>query len=190
MGPRDLAHDSERVVLQYDRLACALAQKFRWCGEDLDDLIQVAREALIGASRRFEPRRGVRFMTYAYSVIWGRLMRYVRDEVRLIRHPRQDYMRGRPYLRMISLETLLEDEPRTHRDEAAFAVVDPGFDAVDTRLTLHKALARLTETEKTTLATRALQGTRRRGSRVAIVLGSTITTLRRRAIRRSGQNVA
>jgi DNA-directed RNA polymerase sigma subunit (sigma70/sigma32) len=55
----------ERLVLDNDRLACSLAWKFRWSGEDIEDLRQVAREALIVAAQRFDPSQGARFGTYA-----------------------------------------------------------------------------------------------------------------------------
>jgi DNA-directed RNA polymerase specialized sigma subunit len=72
------AHDRERFVLDYESLACSLARKFHWCGEDVEDLQQVGGEALVVAAHRFDPGHGVRFRTCAYSPIWGRLMRHVR----------------------------------------------------------------------------------------------------------------
>jgi RNA polymerase sigma factor (sigma-70 family) len=129
------AHERRLFVLDNDRLACALAQKFRWCGEDIEDLQQVAREALIVAALRFDPGHGVRFSTYAYRVIWGRLMRHIRDDVRLIKHPRRAHMAGRPYLRIVSLDALLECEGSAVTLEGALGVLDRGFDAVERRLT-------------------------------------------------------
>ena len=146
-----MREDRDRVVLDHDRLACAVAQKFRWCGEDIEDLQQVAREALIVAAHRFDPRHGVRFSTYAYSVIWGRLMRHVRDDLRLIRHPRPAYMAGRPYLQIVSLDALLDSEDRLTL-ERTLGVLDGGFDAVECRVTLRQVLAMRSQAEQAALS--------------------------------------
>ena len=144
-----LVHDDrDGVVLDNDRLACALAQKFRWCGEDIEDLQQVAREALVVAAHRFDPRHGVRFGTYAYSVIWGRLMRHIRDDLRLIRHPRRAHMAGRPYLHVVSLDSLLDSEESRGTLGGALGVLDRGFDAVECRVTLRQVLAMRSQDEE------------------------------------------
>ena len=186
------ARDCERFVLDYDPLACSLARKFHWCGEDVEDLQQVAREALVIAAHRFDPGHGVRFCTYAYSVIWGRLMRHVRDHVRLIRHPRSVQLAGRPYLRMVSLDALLGSEDGTLELEATLGAVDPGFDAVEYRLILRQVLATLTQEEKAALAarTRRLCGSFPQQDRSES--GGAVLVLRRsgRATQRAGQKIA
>jgi RNA polymerase sigma factor (sigma-70 family) len=144
--------DRDRVVLDHDRLACALAEKFRWCGENIDDLQQVAREALIVAAHRFDPARGVRFSTYAYSAIWGRLMRHIRDDLRLIRHPRTVHMAGGPYLQVVSLESMLDGEDSGFTLESTLGVLDGGFDAVECHVTLRQVLAMRSQEDKAALS--------------------------------------
>lgn len=67
------------LVRRYDGLAHALAHKFRRPATSLDDLIQVARYGLVNALDRFDPDRGVRFTTYATSVIVGEIKHHFRD---------------------------------------------------------------------------------------------------------------
>ena len=144
--------DLERLVLDNDALACSLAWKFCWSGEDLEDLRQVAREALVVAAHRFDPNQGVRFGTYASRFIWGRLMHHIRDEIRLIRHPRPAHRGGRQYLRMVSLEALFEREDRAVEFEARLGAVDPGFEAVETMLAVQQTLEAATKAKKAALA--------------------------------------
>ncbi len=51
------------------------------------DLIQEANLGLIKAAESFNPKRGFRFSTYAYSVIEGYVKNFVRDRLRFIRVP-------------------------------------------------------------------------------------------------------
>ena len=67
------------LVKRYDGLAYALARKFRRPATSMDDLIQAARYGLINALDRFDPDRGVRFTTYASSVIVGEIKHHFRD---------------------------------------------------------------------------------------------------------------
>jgi RNA polymerase sigma-B factor len=56
-----------------------------------DDLIQVAREALILALRRFDPQRRKPFPPYARLTIDGTLRRFLRDQAYAIRPTRRIY---------------------------------------------------------------------------------------------------
>lgn len=67
------------LVRRYDGLAIALARKFRRPATSMDDLIQVARYGLVNALDRFDVERGVRFTTYAASVIVGEIKHHFRD---------------------------------------------------------------------------------------------------------------
>jgi RNA polymerase sigma-B factor len=60
-------------------LARRLARRFQRSDEPLDDLLQVAKLALIRALRRFDPARGVTFQSFAVRTIVGELKRYRRD---------------------------------------------------------------------------------------------------------------
>jgi hypothetical protein len=79
-------------------------------------------------------------------------MHHIRDEIRLIRHPRAADLGGCPYLRTVSVEALLEREERAVELEARLGVEDPGFDAVETTLAVQQMLEVLTEEERAALA--------------------------------------
>lgn len=59
-------------------IAEALARRYRSRGEDLDDLIQVARLGLIQAVHRFSPEMG-NFAAFAVPTITGEIKRHFRD---------------------------------------------------------------------------------------------------------------
>lgn len=59
-------------------IAEALARRYRSRGEDLDDLIQVARLGLIQAVHRFSPDIG-NFAAFAVPTITGEIKRHFRD---------------------------------------------------------------------------------------------------------------
>lgn len=59
-------------------IAEALARRYRSRGEDLEDLIQVARLGLIQAAKRFSPEIG-EFVAFAVPTIAGEIKRHFRD---------------------------------------------------------------------------------------------------------------
>ncbi len=65
-----------RLVESYRGYAIALARRFARQGEPLEDLIQVASEALIVSLRRYQPDREVPFMAFATPTITGALRRH------------------------------------------------------------------------------------------------------------------
>jgi RNA polymerase sigma factor (sigma-70 family) len=77
-----------------------LALRYRWSGEALDDLIQVASLALLKTVDRWHPERGYAFSSYAVPTILGELRRYFRDATRIVRPPRG----------LIELSLLVESE--------------------------------------------------------------------------------
>lgn len=81
--------ESRRLIVEkYDRLATGLARRFAGRGEPMDDLVQVARFALVKAIDRFEPEREVQFSTFATKSILGELKRHLRDKAWSVRVPR------------------------------------------------------------------------------------------------------
>ncbi|MBN9635789.1 MAG: SigB/SigF/SigG family RNA polymerase sigma factor [Actinobacteria bacterium] len=80
--PRDsgsYARQHERIVLRCCPLADRVARHFDRRGENLEDLIQVARVGLLQAINRFDPDRGSRFVAFAVPTMMGELRRYFRD---------------------------------------------------------------------------------------------------------------
>ena len=87
--PADERHSMmDDVVLEHLWLAETIARRFAYRGQDLDDLIQVARGGLIDAVRRYDPDHGD-FLPFAVPTITGVLKRHFRDHAWSIRPPRE-----------------------------------------------------------------------------------------------------
>ncbi len=88
-----LAADADRAVLaelgdHYHGYATALARRLYRRGLPLEDLEQVALEALVKALLRFDPDRGVPFPAYATPTMVGAIKRHYRDSGWMVRVPR------------------------------------------------------------------------------------------------------
>ncbi len=89
MGQHALADPSaDGLVAGYHYLCRRGARKFLRTGLERPDLEQVAAIGLIKASRSFRTASGTPFEAYAWVMIVGELMHYVRDHERPIRIPR------------------------------------------------------------------------------------------------------
>lgn len=85
------------------RVARALAGRYRGRGVALEDLEQVACEALVKAVDRFDPSRHHDLLSYAVPTIRGELQHHFRDSAWVIRPPRRlQEMQGR-------ISTAIED---------------------------------------------------------------------------------
>ena len=66
-----------------------------WCQSqcylpwEREDLQQVARIAVVGALERFEPEKEIRFKTFAYRTVSGKIMNYYRDNTWRVVIPRK-----------------------------------------------------------------------------------------------------
>jgi RNA polymerase sigma-B factor len=89
-------HERRQLVEQYEAHARALARRFYRNWEPLDDLEQVALEALLLALERFDPDRGMPFLGFANPTIIGSLKRYYRDTGWAVRVPRRVHDLSRP----------------------------------------------------------------------------------------------
>jgi RNA polymerase sigma-B factor len=76
------------VVDAYRSLCARGARKFKRAGNDRADLEQVAAIGLIKAADYYRAEMRTRFESYAWIMIVGELMHYVRDHERLVRVPR------------------------------------------------------------------------------------------------------
>lgn len=79
----------EEVVLLNIDLSDGIARRYTGRGIDADDLIQVARLALVKAIQRYQPGRGPDFAAFAAPTIRGELKRHFRDHGWTIRPPRR-----------------------------------------------------------------------------------------------------
>lgn len=79
----------DRVFEAFLPLAGMVARKFSGRGVDYDDLYQVGSLALFKALERFDPEKGVKFVTFATPTVVGEIKNYFRDRSRLISLPRR-----------------------------------------------------------------------------------------------------
>ena len=79
----------EQVVLRALPLADALAMRYSGRGVETDDLLQVARTALVKAADRYRPGAGPGFAAFAHPTITGELKRWFRDHGWAVRPPRR-----------------------------------------------------------------------------------------------------
>jgi RNA polymerase sigma-B factor len=79
----------EQVVHLYLDLCTMMASRYDGRGIEHDDLVQVARLALVKSIRRYEPGRAPSFAAYAVPTISGELKRWFRDRGWVVRPPRR-----------------------------------------------------------------------------------------------------
>jgi len=120
----------EQLVIAHLYIAEIIARKFSGRGVDYDDLYQVAALALFKAVDRFDPTRGIKFVSFVTPTMVGEVKNYFRDRARTIRMPR----RGTQLLRQIeqakeALQQKLHRMPRV--DELAEALGVPEDDILE-----------------------------------------------------------
>jgi len=79
----------DRLVTEHLPVAEHIARRFSHRGESQEDLTQVATLGLINAVDRFDPERGVDFLSYAVPTIMGEVRRHFRDTGWAVRMPRR-----------------------------------------------------------------------------------------------------
>lgn len=79
----------DRIVARCLPLADHIAYRYRNRGQELDDLIQVARLGLLHAVSRFDPQLGSSFTAFAVPTIIGEVRRYFRDRTWPMSVPRR-----------------------------------------------------------------------------------------------------
>jgi RNA polymerase sigma-B factor len=120
------------VVRAYLSLADALATRYAGRGVESEDLVQVARTALVGAVRRYRPGAGRGFEAFAVPTIRGELKRHFRDCGWTVRPPRR--------LQELRAELSVAEEELRHRlcrevtdDELAAVLHCPRTDVDEVR---------------------------------------------------------
>ncbi|MQM25647.1 SigB/SigF/SigG family RNA polymerase sigma factor [Glycomyces albidus] len=78
-----------RIITGYLPLATNIARRYAGRGVGMDDLVQVANVGLIHAVDRFDPLRGVDFLSFAVPTVMGEVRRYFRDTAWPVRLPRR-----------------------------------------------------------------------------------------------------
>lgn len=79
----------ERIFARYEALLHRFAHQYHSDRLPYEDAFQLAALGLMKAMRRFDPERGVSFITFAYPTVEGELKRHYRDHLDFIRLPRR-----------------------------------------------------------------------------------------------------
>jgi RNA polymerase sigma-B factor len=87
--PKARARIVGEIVERHLGLCDGLAARYANRGIDRDDLVQVARLALVLAITRYQPGRGPSFTAYAVPTISGEVKRHFRDHGWMVRPPRR-----------------------------------------------------------------------------------------------------
>jgi RNA polymerase sigma-B factor len=88
-GSPRLAAIRRELVEGYLPVAQHIARRFAGRGEPEDDLVQAGTIGLIGAVDRFDPGRGLDFLSFAVPTITGEIRRHFRDRTWAMRVPRR-----------------------------------------------------------------------------------------------------
>jgi RNA polymerase sigma-B factor len=78
-----------KLVTGYLPVVQHIARRFAGRGEPVDDLEQAGTVGLLNAVDRFEPERGIDFLSYAVPTITGEIRRHFRDRTWAMRVPRR-----------------------------------------------------------------------------------------------------
>lgn len=83
--------DARNTLLEnYLYIAQIVAKKFVGRGVEYEDLYQVACVSLVNAIERFDPERGIKFVSFATPSLIGGIKNYFRDKTRLMHISRRD----------------------------------------------------------------------------------------------------
>jgi len=78
-----------KLITGYLPVVQHIARRFAGRGEPVDDLEQAGTVGLLNAVDRFEPDRGIDFLSYAVPTITGEIRRHFRDRTWSMRVPRR-----------------------------------------------------------------------------------------------------
>jgi RNA polymerase sigma-B factor len=120
-----------------------------------EDLIQVAREALVRSAPRC--REGEPAEPYLRRCIQGALQHHLRDRVRLVRVPRRLHEQGQCPLGHISLDATADGEPCL-LDQLAAPEAKPAISEAMNRLALEQLVEQLPAAQATALRLTVLEG--------------------------------
>jgi len=103
------------------RFVILVAKRYRNGGVPLEDLVNEGNIGLIHAAERFDPDRGVRFVSYAVWWIRQAILKAIREDGRLIRLPRsraEELSQERATLMQAAQTTLSLDSPVTGMEDS------------------------------------------------------------------------
>ena len=93
------------------RFAVQVAKQYQGMGLELEDLIQVANLGLFEAVKRFDPSRGVKFISFAVWYVRAELQKALNDLSRVVRIPSHKTMtEGKDFSTLSTSKKVGEDE--------------------------------------------------------------------------------
>ena len=93
------------------RFAVQVAKQYQGMGLELEDLIQVANLGLFEAVERFDPSRGVKFISFAVWYVRAELQKALNDLSRVVRIPSHKTMtEGKDFSTLSTSKKVGEDE--------------------------------------------------------------------------------
>ncbi|HXE57097.1 MAG TPA: RNA polymerase sigma factor RpoD/SigA [Gemmatimonadales bacterium] len=110
LGRRARAGDraaAERLVTANLRFVIAYVKRFQGRGLDLPELVAIGNEGLLRAARRYDPDRGVKFISYAVWWVRQAVMRALAEQTRTVRIP---VAQNGAMVRMARTESFLSQE--------------------------------------------------------------------------------
>ncbi len=148
----------DALVLEHlalaDSIASAAARRLFPLVER-EDLIQVAREALVRSAPRC--RAGEPAAPYLRRCISGALQHHLRDRGRLVRVPRRLHEQGQSPLRHLSLDASVDGEPCL-LDQLAAPEAEPALSGAIHGLALEQLVDQLPAAQATALRLTVLEG--------------------------------
>lgn len=129
--PHERAVLVEEVVLVAIPLADAIARRYAGRGIETDDLVQVARTALVKSVHRYRPGTGPGFSAFAAPTVSGEVKRWFRDHGWAVRPPRRvQELRAQVVAEEERMRRLLSRDPTTDELSRALGVTARDVDEV------------------------------------------------------------
>jgi RNA polymerase sigma-32 factor len=136
---------ASRIASANLRLVISVAMPYaRRSRLPVGDLVQEGTVGLMEAIRRYDPKRGVRFATYATFWIRALVLKYLLDHCRLVRAgrsrgDRERFFNGQPPTSELSLDAPLGEEGRSLLDLLpAASRPDQDVEEAETRALVHR----------------------------------------------------
>jgi RNA polymerase primary sigma factor len=126
------------------RFAVQVAKQYQGMGLQLEDLIGFANIGLFEAAERFDPTKGVKFITFAVWYIRAELQKALNDLSRVVRIPSHKTATEEQHIKSIHTPVGDDDNKETYADRYLEAdSTKSARDNADLRFDLHRALNQL-----------------------------------------------
>lgn len=147
LGTRALAGDRSAVnelVTSNLRFVVQVAKQYQGMGLELEDLIAFGNIGLFEAAERFDPKKGVKFITFAVWYIRAELQKALNDMSRVVRIPSHKTATEEQHVKSIHTPVGDDENKETYADRYLAAdSIKTARDAKDLRFDLARALSML-----------------------------------------------